>query len=65
MHQKYVDAKRVRETLAGQIKQKHEGREEAQRFAAELELSNARFNNMKNMFADRRKEFTNQQALYL
>jgi thioesterase domain-containing protein len=45
--------------LASQIKEKEEGRQRLERIAQTLDEQNTRFNDMKAMFADRRKAFTN------
>lgn len=45
--------------LASQIKEKEESRQRLERIAQTLDEQNTRFNDMKAMFADQRKAFTN------
>jgi hypothetical protein len=60
---KLKDAEKMRLNLSKQIIEKQKGKEQSQEQIHELEMSNDRFNNMKNMFAEKRKEYTNNQAL--
>jgi hypothetical protein len=60
---KIEDAKRIRNSLAKQIEEKRNNKIEEEKNALDFELSNQRFNNMKNMFAEKRKEFTTNQAM--
>jgi hypothetical protein len=60
---KIEDAERIRNSLARQIEEKKSNKIEEEKNVLDFELSNQRFNNMKNMFAEKRKEFTVNQAL--
>ncbi|KAJ3268340.1 hypothetical protein HDV01_003105 [Terramyces sp. JEL0728] len=59
---KIMEANEVNHTLVGQINEKNAIKGDLQAKASELDAANTRFNNMKSMFADRKKQFAEQQA---
>ncbi|KAJ2993357.1 hypothetical protein HDV02_002473, partial [Globomyces sp. JEL0801] len=53
--------KEINQVLVDQIQQKNQNKEKAKREARELEISNERFNSMKHMFVEKRKDFFQNQ----
>ncbi|KAJ3362998.1 hypothetical protein HDU91_003172 [Kappamyces sp. JEL0680] len=59
---KLLEAARIKETLALQIKEKQKTLTDQHTQMVELEKANARFNDMKNVLGEKRKDFITQQA---